>query len=45
MRLLTGLLDADGGEAQVAGYDVFRQPEQVKLRIGYMPQRFIFTAT
>lgn len=40
MRLLTGLLDADGGEAVVTGFDVFRQPEEVKRRIGYMPQRF-----
>jgi ABC-2 type transport system ATP-binding protein len=40
MRLLTGILKPTGGEAQVAGFDVFRHPEAVKRSIGYMPQRF-----
>lgn len=40
MRILCGILPATGGEAGVAGCDVLRQPEQVKRRIGYMPQRF-----
>jgi len=40
MRLLTGILDATGGEAMVAGFDVFRQTEEMKPHIGYMPQRF-----
>lgn len=40
MRLLTGMLVPDGGEARVAGYDVIRQTEQMKAHIGYMPQRF-----
>ncbi len=40
MRMLCGVLDASGGEADVAGFDVRRRPEQVKRRIGYMPQRF-----
>jgi len=40
MRLLCGILDPTAGEAAVAGFDVFRQPEEVKRRIGYMPQRF-----
>lgn len=40
MRLLAGLMAADGGEADVAGFDVFRRPEDVKRFIGYMPQRF-----
>ena len=40
MRLLTGILDADGGEAVVDGYDVFRQTEEMKRHIGYMPQQF-----
>lgn len=40
LRMLCGVLDPSGGEAVVAGYDVFRDPEQVKRRIGYMPQRF-----
>ncbi|HEY3377616.1 MAG TPA: ABC transporter ATP-binding protein [Armatimonadota bacterium] len=40
MRLLAGLLTPNGGQAEVAGFDVLAQPEAVKRRIGYMPQRF-----
>jgi ABC-2 type transport system ATP-binding protein len=40
IRTLCGILDADAGEAAVAGFDVRRQPEEVKRRIGYMSQRF-----
>jgi ABC-2 type transport system ATP-binding protein len=40
MRMLCGILDPTGGEAEVAGVDVVRRPEDVKPRIGYMPQRF-----
>lgn len=40
LRLLTGLLDANGGRAAVAGFDVARNPDQVRDRIGYMAQKF-----
>jgi len=40
MRMLCGILDPDSGEMEVAGYDVRKQPEQVKRHIGYMSQRF-----
>ncbi|MBC8068303.1 MAG: ABC transporter ATP-binding protein, partial [Deltaproteobacteria bacterium] len=40
IRMLCGLLDPTGGQAIVVGYDVAKQPEQVKARIGYMTQRF-----
>lgn len=40
MRLLCGALTPDAGTADVVGYDVVRDPEAVKARIGYMPQRF-----
>lgn len=40
LKMLTGLLTPSSGKAMVAGYDVWREPEQVKRRIGYMSQKF-----
>jgi len=40
LRLLAGLLDITSGSAKVAGYDLARQPEPIKRRIGYMAQQF-----
>ncbi len=40
LRLLCGLLDPSEGSARVAGYDVAREPQAVRDRIGYMAQRF-----
>lgn len=40
MRLLTGILEPTSGEAQVAGYSVRSEAEQIKEKIGYMSQRF-----
>jgi len=40
IRLLCGVLELSGGSALVAGFDVQRDPEAVKSRIGYMSQRF-----
>lgn len=40
MRMLCGLLKPTSGTAQVAGYDVYTQTEQVKRSIGYMSQKF-----
>ncbi|MGC9024216.1 MAG: ATP-binding cassette domain-containing protein [Chloroflexia bacterium] len=40
IRMLCGLLLPTSGRATVLGYDVARQPEEVKARIGYMSQRF-----
>ncbi len=40
MRLLTSIMDPDGGEAWVAGHHVVREAEAVKAEIGYMSQRF-----
>jgi ABC-2 type transport system ATP-binding protein len=38
IRMLCGVLEPTSGRAQVLGYDVARDPEAVKLRIGYMTQ-------
>ena len=38
LRMLTTLLPIDTGTATVAGFDVTRQPEQVRARIGYVSQ-------
>jgi ABC-2 type transport system ATP-binding protein len=40
MRMLTGILPPSGGQAEVAGFDVVRQPEPLKEHLGYMSQRF-----
>lgn len=40
LRMMCGLVDPSGGEVRVAGYDVARQPDAVKDRIGYMAQKF-----
>lgn len=40
LRLLTGLLDPDGGRAVVASFPVAEKPEEVRDRIGYMAQKF-----
>jgi ABC-2 type transport system ATP-binding protein len=40
IRMLCGLLLPSEGTARVAGVDVSREPEAVKRRVGYMPQRF-----
>jgi ABC-2 type transport system ATP-binding protein len=40
IRILCGLLEPTEGAANVAGFDVRSEPEQIKKRIGYMSQRF-----
>ncbi len=40
IRMLCGLLAPTSGRATVGGYDVSREPEQIKRSIGYVSQRF-----
>src|SRR5215211_605479 len=40
MRMLCGLSLPTAGEATIAGFDIYRQTEQIKRSIGYMSQRF-----
>ena len=38
MRILAAFLPGTSGTARVAGFDVFHQPDEVRQRIGYMPE-------
>jgi len=40
MRMLCGLSSPTSGKATVAGFDVYKQTEQIKKSIGYMSQKF-----
>jgi len=40
IRMLCGLIEPTAGTAVVVGYDVRRDPEQIRCRIGYMSQKF-----
>jgi len=40
IRMLCGLLRPTSGSGQVAGFDIMRESEKIKTRIGYMSQKF-----
>lgn len=40
MKMLTGILEPSFGEGKVAGYDIKKERNDLKLNIGYMSQKF-----
>jgi ABC-2 type transport system ATP-binding protein len=40
IKMLCGLLTPTSGSAEVAGYDLFKNADQIKKNIGYMSQKF-----
>ena len=42
IRMLCGLLRADGGEGTCLGFDIRRQSRDIKDRVGYMTQKFSY---
>jgi len=38
IKMLTTLLEPTSGSAQVAGFDIVKNPAQVRAHIGYVPQ-------
>ena len=42
IRMMCGLLEPDGGTGTVLGHDIRTERREIKLKIGYMTQRFSF---
>src|SRR3990167_2113187 len=40
MKMLIGISKPSYGDAKIAGFDVYKQTEQIKRNIGYMSQKF-----
>jgi len=40
MKILCGLSKPTSGEATIAGFDVYKNTEKIKMNIGYMSQKF-----
>ncbi len=38
MRMLTGYLPMNAGKIEVAGFDIAKDPQEVRRRIGYLPE-------
>lgn len=42
IRMLCGLLTPDGGEGTCLGFDILKQSEIIRKKVGYMTQKFSF---
>lgn len=42
IRMICGLLNTTSGEGTCLGYDIFRESREIKVRTGYMTQKFSF---
>lgn len=42
IRMLCGLLTPDAGQGQCLGFDIMKQSEEIKIRTGYMTQRYSY---
>jgi ABC-2 type transport system ATP-binding protein len=42
IRMMCGLLKPDSGSGTCLGYDILREPADIKRNVGYMTQRFSF---
>ena len=40
MRMLCGIVEQNSGEGKILGFDLTREVEEIKKRIGYLSQRF-----
>ncbi len=40
LRMLCGILPPDAGEARVSGFDIRKDTESLKGKVGYLPQKF-----
>ena len=40
LRMICGLLTPDGGRGTCLGYDIIKERDKIKRRVGYMTQRF-----
>lgn len=38
MKMITGFLEPDAGNARICGIDVFEQPKKAKMQFGYVPE-------
>ena len=38
MNLITGYIAATSGAVRINGYDIFKQPEQARKCVGYLPE-------